>query len=202
MKMLFQKFRINNIILPFVMISLILLNSSLSFAQTINTQGKGEACFRNVKKICNELSLKVENRITLKVTPRIGFPVQFLLADPKNIESVGAYYQQETQTIWLASNLNKWKATGDIAHEYAHAWQSTNCPKQDPIIREGFSMWCQYKVLVAIGENLIAGSFIHSTDPVSGDGLRLFLNIEKEKNIQGVLEFARNTKEWKGMKSK
>jgi hypothetical protein len=62
-----------------------------------------------------------------------------------------------------------------MAHEYAHAWQSENCPLgMDPELQEGFAEWVAYKLLDGWGCSRRSDRMLRRDD-LYGRGLKLVL---------------------------
>jgi hypothetical protein len=161
----------------------------------IKSQEQGENCFKQARTLLSSLGVTVPRNILLKVRSKDEVQVQYISTGGRAI-LVGGYYQPyDPETIWIIINQPRDKTIGDMAHELAHAWQSTNCPLQDRTLVEGFAMWCEYKVLVGMGHKRYAEHLAQSPDPDYGEGLRLFLKVEAKRGASGVIEFAKkNTK--------
>lgn len=160
----------------------------------IETHEQGEKAFKTVRKMMAKLGIKVDRNILLRVAPKEHVQVHFISGGGIAI-SVGGYYQPHSpESIWMVSGQRRNKFIGDLAHEYTHAWQSTEAPLQDRAITEGFAMWCQYKILMELGEYGYAGRLVRLRHPDYGGGLRMFLYIEKTKGVDGVMKFARTAR--------
>ena len=73
-----------------------------------------------------------------------------------------------------------------LAHEYAHAWASENCPHDLPIpIQEGFAEWVAYKLLTRWGCKRRTARMIRRLD-LYGRGLQTVLGWEREGGVEGV----------------
>lgn len=59
---------------------------------------------------------------------------------------------------------------------------------------EGFARWVEFKLLVELGEEARAGGFASSPDPDNGEGLRLFLEVERRGGVPEVLKAARTAR--------
>ena len=157
----------------------------------IEDDAQGAAAFAEARALLSSLGVSVDREILLKVRPREEVQVHYCSTSGRGI-SVGGYYQPyDPETIWIISGQKKTDTIGDMVHELTHAWQSTNAPLQDPMISEGFAMWCEVKVLLMLGDKSKALQCMSITDPDYGGGLRMYLDIEKKGGIPAVLEYAR-----------
>lgn len=78
-----------------------------------------------------------------------------------------------------------------MAHEYAHAWQSENCPRGIlPEVQEGFAEWAAYKLLQAWGCRRRSERMLRRED-IYGRGLKKMLQWEEKG---GQAEVFRNIK--------
>jgi hypothetical protein len=159
--------------------------------EVIVNDAQGEECLADAKRVLASLGVTVDRTILLKVRPREEVQVHFNSTGSRNI-SVGGYYQAfNPETIWMVAGHSKTRTTSDIAHELAHAWQSSNCPLQDRIITEGFATWCGFKTALMLGDRDFASRILGITAPDYAEGLKLFLAVEKKEGIPGVIQFAR-----------
>jgi hypothetical protein len=180
------------IVLTFLVCSWVIYSTPV-FAEIIDTQEKGEACFKEVRNVLSKLGISVNRNILLKMRTKQEVQVHFISTGGRSIQ-VGGYYQPfNPETIWIIINQQKVNTIADQAHELTHAWQSSNCPLQDRMLTEGFAMYCEYKFLQAIGEKAFAESLLRIKDPDYGDGLRLFVEVEKKNGVQGAIEYAKKT---------
>jgi hypothetical protein len=171
--------------------ALILMSYSPLCASTIDNDIEGAICLQESRKILATLGVTVEREILLKVRPRQEVQVHFVSSGGRSI-SVGGYYQAfSPETIWIVAGLDRNRTIADIAHELAHAWQSTNCPPQDRTITEGFATWCGHKTLLYLGERQQAARLEALDDEDYGRGLKLFLSIEAKGGPKAVLDFAK-----------
>ncbi len=160
----------------------------------ISTQEQGEECFAEARKLLSTLGITIPRQILLKVRPKDEVQTHLANAGGRSV-SVGGYYQPyDPEQIWIVSGQSRNQTISDMSHELAHAWQSTECPLQDRTIKEGFAVWCEYKVLFMLGEKELAKQLALREDPDYGGGLRLFLKVEKEGGVAAVLEYAKKTK--------
>ena len=160
----------------------------------VDDQEEAESAFLRVRGILSGFGITVDREILLLLRSRDEVQVHFVSTGGRAIEVGGFYRPFAPESIWVVSGRPRGLLMGDLAHELAHAWQSTNSPLQDRKIKEGFAMWCQYKTLVSLGREDMARQYARLKDPDYGGGLRMFLKIEEEKGLAGVIEFARTIK--------
>lgn len=157
----------------------------------IENDAQGETVFREARAYLARLGVIIDRDILLKVRPYDEIQVQHCSTGGRSI-SVGGYYRPyDPETIWIVAGQSRVDTAADMVHELTHAWQSTNAPQQDRMISEGFAMWCQYKVLLMMGQEKKASYLLGITDPDYGDGLRLYIGIEAKGGLPAVLEFAK-----------
>jgi len=140
------------------------------------------------------------NNLGLKVNGKVAF----FAVDEKTLDSLcegspykgvelGLYmYKNWVHNIFAMYGLDPDRFMSTCAHEYTHAWQSENCPKdQDDVLREGFARWCEIKVLEADGAAMEAERYRQSFDPVYGNGYRLLLVYEDKNGQQAVIDLVK-----------
>jgi len=107
------------------------------------------------------------------------------------------YYEKingrlKVSEIYILNGLTPRKILAVIAHEYSHAWQAENCPdRQDNRVREGFAEWVSFKILKTKGYNEEAENMLKTTDPVYGEGLKKYIDLEKKYGELGVFNYAK-----------
>ena len=170
---------------------------------SVFTQNVADNLFENVKKdMAGQLKLKVNfpvKKITLvdKTRLREIQKNQNIEYAPEDKVSGIHYYEKldgnvVKSEIYILNGLTPERAFCVIAHEYAHAWQSENCPDgQDIKVREGFAEWVSYKMARAKGYEEEAGILLKTSDPVYGAGLKEIIETEKKYGEKGVLNFVR-----------
>jgi len=157
----------------------------------IKDDADGLPCFQEARRLLASIGVTIPRDILLKVRPREEVQVQYISSGGRSIQ-VGGYYQPcDPEQIWIIAGQSRISTIADMAHELAHAWQSTYAPPQDRTITEGFAMWCEYKVLLLLGAREKAASLLRLDDEDYGKGLRLFLAIESKSGASGVLEYAK-----------
>lgn len=102
----------------------------------------------------------------------------------------GLFYRKgDNFSIYVLYGLRPNDLYQVLAHELAHAWMSENAKSERSLEEsEGFAQWVAYHFLGHRGlqeqqQLLLAG------DDVYASGLRLMLQIEKERGRRGVIEF-------------
>lgn len=77
-----------------------------------------------------------------------------------------------------------------VAHELAHAWQSTHASQTQSLkLIEGFAEWVAYRVLLTLGQQREAARLTRRSD-LYGDGLQHFIALEHQHGRAGVLQQA------------
>lgn len=177
-----------------LLLALILLLSAPASAEVVQGDEDGAVWFQRTREIVAKLGLTVPRDILLKVRPRDEVQVQYISGGGLSI-NVGGYYQAyNPETIWIVSGQSPNMTMASMAHELTHAWQSTEAPLQDRTVSEGFARWVEYKLLVAVGEQRRADALAASADPDYGEGLRLFLEVERRGGVEAVMKAARTAK--------
>jgi hypothetical protein len=174
-----------------IILVLTLLCATPLYAGTIDNDAEGMICLQEARRILASMGITVDREILLKVRPREEVQVHFVSGGGRSI-SVGGYYQAiSPETIWIIAGRPKNRTIPDIAHELAHAWQSSNCPQQDRTITEGFATWCGYKACLYLGERGLAQALASLDDEDYGRGLKIFLAVESKSGLVGVLNYAK-----------
>ncbi|GEM_PF-1444795 len=186
-----RSFAITVILIVIVGGMLIYASAESSGAETVNDDAEGLSCFLEAKRLLSSIGISIPREILLKVRPREEVQVQYINAGGRSI-MVGGYYQPYgPEEIWIVAGQSRIDAIGDMAHELAHAWQSTYAPPQDRTIREGFATWCEYKVLILLDAKEKAAALLKLDDEDYGKGLKLYLRIEAKSGNSGVIEYAK-----------
>lgn len=130
-------------------------------------------------------------------------PVKIIIASGEQLDSMytGAYKGAESglykirdgvHCLYILTGLNKDAFMGCVAHEYTHAWQRENAPRnQDDVLREGFAKWIEYKYYQSVGAYTDANRVIALADPVYGVGFKLMIAVEDKNREKGVIEFVK-----------
>ncbi|MFP4498786.1 MAG: hypothetical protein ACLFQV_11290 [Vulcanimicrobiota bacterium] len=168
-------------------------------AQTVKTQEEAEKIFKDVRSRLAKLGISLDREILLKLRTVDEIHVQHNSTGGRAV-NIGGYYQPfNPETIWIIQDKSREYTYGVLAHEFGHAWQSSNAPLQDRMIKEGFAEWCEYQILKSLGASHCLKQMENNPDPDYGGGLRLFLAVEKKEGLKGLLEFARtqqNPPDW------
>lgn len=96
-------------------------------------------------------------------------------------------------TVYVRRGLERVRCKAILAHELAHAWErERDILKSEPVLREGFARWVEYKVLVADGAHAEARRLLGIRSWRFGRGLKVLRDLEREKGVRGVLEYVRS----------
>jgi len=148
--------------------------------------------------ILNEVRSSLVSRFNMEVPAAL----QVLAIDRDQLEYVsqdeglidgtnicGLYWKNK---IYIQFGLATAKIYEVMAHEYTHAWQRYNCPKdQEGLLTEGFAEWVAYKYT----QGKTGGStFTTKEGTVYGDGLKFCLDLEARSGEQAVIEFVKKNK--------
>lgn len=106
----------------------------------------------------NDILMTVSKLIKQMFSMYVNHASELHLVDRNTIEKISGGLSHKTLgvfksigddfDIYLEYGLPKSVTTGVLAHEYAHAWQSENCPhNQSKLVVEGFAMWVEYRIL-------------------------------------------------------
>ncbi len=102
---------------------------------------------------------------------------------------MGLYVRDgHTRAIYVLYALPKIMFRTVVAHEYAHAWQSENCPIMEPkSVVEGFAEWVAYRHLQTIGAVKIAEQLRGPGQPYQAY-LEQMLTIEMRDGQRAVID--------------
>ena len=101
----------------------------------------------------------------------------------------------EPSTIHLLNYVPAGRMVAVAAHEYAHVWHAENhrdYSKTKPILREGFAEWVAYKVAQSFRRQDQMKIMNNPNGGVYYQGLQKFLELERQRGVLGVLNFAKN----------
>lgn len=123
-------------------------------------------------------------------------PISVQVVEPWILErrcghDVQALYSQGV--IQLHDSLTRREAVAALAHEYGHAWQYHHHPHMEEVdedLREGFAEWVAWRLLTSYGPGSGETVLRSNLDPVYGDGLRWFREIEKWQGLKAVFREA------------
>lgn len=159
----------------------------------ITTNTQGEECLSIARNFLAGYGITVNRKIPVEVCSLSVFQGHHTLISGGTGDDIGGYYQAfAPESIWIITGYSREYAIGVIAHEFAHAWQSTEAPaRQNKTLKEGFATWCQYKMLMALGAQSIANALFSLSDSDYSRGLRIYLDVEAKSGISGVINYAR-----------
>lgn len=139
---------------------------------------------------------------------RAGFGIE--VRDPVVVELIseaeestmhyrmGCYQQRELgesriHTVYVRRDQKRTRCKAILAHELVHAYEKERgILKSEPVLREGFARWVEYKVLQADGEHGEARRLLGIRQWRFGRGLKVLQQMERERGVQGVLEYVRS----------
>ncbi|HMO56602.1 MAG TPA: protein DA1 [Roseiflexaceae bacterium] len=155
-----------------------------------------------------EEALRLYTETTAAIVRQLGLElrvgVEFRLVDAPTLADVqqhsavsqpadevifGLYYRHgRNRTIYMLYGLPKLTFRAVVAHEYAHAWQSENCPLLDnEALREGFAEWVAYRHLTYLGCRKAAARMLASPHPYR-PFLEQMLKLEEISGPLGVMQ--------------
>lgn len=180
-------------IITAMFILLFLVSFSSAQSNPITTNAQGEECLSAARNILANYGIKVDRNILIEVCTLSVFQGHHTVISGGTGDDVGGYYQAYgPESIWIITGYSREYAIGVIAHELAHAWQSTESPaKQSKLLKEGFATWCQYKAFMALGAKAYMKLLFYLSDGDYSKGLDIFLGIEAKSGIKGVIDYAR-----------
>lgn len=108
---------------------------------------------------------------------------------PVEAQILGLYQRSGVlRVIYVLYGLPKLAFRATVAHEYAHAWQTENCPLlEDDVLREGFAEWVAYHHLLALGCTKAAQQMLSSNHPYR-PMLESVLALEHQRGVRGVID--------------
>lgn len=145
---------------------------------------------------------EVRNYLYIRFNMQVPSDLQVISVDRTELQHVaqdeglvdglyicGLYWQDK---IYIEYGLPTAKIYEVMAHEYTHAWQIYNCPKdQESLLIEGFAEWIAYKY--SLGRT--AGStFARKDETVYGKGLEFLLDLEANSGEQAVIDYVKKNK--------
>lgn len=136
----------------------------------------------------------------------VNGPVRALLVDGAKLDALysGAYRGNQiglyrraggVHEIYVMGDRDRDQVLGTSAHELVHAWQSEACrPDQDIVVKEGFALWIEYKLMDRTGAYALANQIRNTADPVYGVGLKRMLDWEQQIGEKELIRRIRNVK--------
>lgn len=153
-----------------------------------------------VNSIKNKVLAFVSGNMGMPVMHRVNFSLEdqgFLKQKAKDIHGDinGLFYRKGGEfDIYILYGLREKDLISVIAHEYSHAWQSENCPKDMGLEnQEGFAQWVAYKALRSSGHDDFA-ALMSDGDNIYAKGLNKMLKLESQRGAGAVFEFIKRAK--------
>lgn len=133
---------------------------------------------------------KVNNPVALQEVDRSR--LRQLVQSPTGARELGAFeLKNNTYTVYILYALPEALVYETLAHEYGHAWQAENCPKNlDLDLCEGFAEWVASLVLKAKGLDAVLERLEQRPDEY-GRGYRKLKEMERTQGRAKMLEFVR-----------
>jgi len=150
-----------------------------------------ERIWKWVKTYLSRSGFKVKHDIALQEVDRNR--LRQLVQSPTGARELGAFeLDNDTYTVYILYALPESLVYETLAHEYGHAWQAENCPRnQDLILCEGFAEWVASLVLKAMGYESVLERIEKRPDDY-GEGYRKLKQMEQTRGRAYMLEFVRN----------
>lgn len=160
--------------------------------QIISDQGQAEAVLAEVRAaLASRWGFQLERPLDLKLVDASDMDSRFAGSPYKGAE-IGLYVPGPHHTIYVMRGWSRDLCSGITAHEYTHAWQNENCPRQEAAVREGFAMWIEHKYLDSIGAYTEARKVVDDyEDPVYGVGIKTMLAWEDKVGEKGMVDLVR-----------
>jgi len=161
----------------------------------------------STKELADPFFDKMRSYVYYNLGMNVAYPYVMELVSPEYLDQlapaqyrgveIGLYTFPGTyHHIYILNNLAVDDFLGVAAHEFAHAWQTENCPQnQNVILREGFADWVAYKVLQFDGAVNNSQGIFYRSDPVYGQGFKIMIQLEDQGGIQAVINYAKVTVE-------
>lgn len=100
-----------------------------------------------------------------------------------------------TVSLYILRGMSKANTIGVLTHEMVHIWQIANkLNSQNILIFEGFAEWTSYKILELFNYSEQMRLLQINLFAEYRKGLDFFLELERKKGINGVLNFINTTK--------
>lgn len=102
-------------------------------------------------------------------------------------------YSNGRSEIFLLYGLPREMLYETAAHEWAHAWQVENAPRDQSLeLKEGFAQWVAAQILRVKGFENALKKLEARNDYPYGTGYRRFRAVESNLGRDGVIGFAKN----------
>lgn len=108
----------------------------------------------------------------------------------EQLRTLGLYERRgRMRVIYLLYGLPRLIFRTTVAHEYAHAWQTENCPllRNNDLI-EGFAEWVAFYHLLWLGATKAARRMLNTPHPYSSSLGHMF-QLEKQFGKNGIIEY-------------
>lgn len=103
----------------------------------------------------------------------------------------GGFVTMPVSQVFVLQGLPDEHALSVIVHECGHVWQNANLMRPlDKTRNEGFCQWLSYKVNQGLGRRQQMAELLARRDPYYGVGLQVYLQLEKQLGIEGLLDYA------------
>ncbi len=145
-----------------------------------------------LSRLRGRLSRMVDSRLNLNM------PILVQLREPEPLAAVAGPHTlglYRSGVLEINRSLRRSEALAVLAHEFGHAWQQQHCAafwEMSLSHREGFAEWVSLKALDTYGKGSGQYWLLSNRDPVYGDGLRWYLELERWHGIDAVFEHARS----------
>lgn len=174
----------------FIILASIALNAAV--INPVNDARTATSLFYKAVGLVNNLGLSVKGKVVFFAVDE-GTLDSLCGESPYKGAELGLYiHKNGIHNIFAMYGLDPDRFMSTCAHEYTHAWQAENCPRdQDDVLREGFARWCEIKALEADGATAEAENYRMSYDPVYGNGYRMLLMYEDKNGAQAVINLVK-----------
>lgn len=158
-----------------------------------------------VAGIVEQLNLVVTSKLTLRLVDRSDLwqaqhedqppPPLEQYRDPGHHRILGLYvHRGNSRVIYMLYGLPRITFRTTLAHEYAHAWQSEQCPYlTDDFLREGFAEWVAFYHLLWLGATKAAHRMLSAHHSYL-TALEYLFQLERTMGRAGVIEFIRQSR--------
>jgi hypothetical protein len=145
-----------------------------------------------------EFSIQLRAPVIIEIFNEDEVTLAALQRRMKMHHTVG-YYKPEAlgdksaHTVYVQKGLSRPRFKAVAAHEMVHAFErEAGLLRSHYSLREGFARWVEYKVLLSEGEHAEAEKLMRLRSWRTGKGIKLLLEVEKEKGVRGVLDYVRS----------
>lgn len=149
---------------------------------------------KRARELADEVITFMEESMGMIVSKEIGFRLVARVDSPEGTTYQGIF-RGDLDQVEVISGLPEPLFLSIFAHEWAHAWQSEHCPRQEMDLLEGFASWVEFKILYELYEDFAKTSLENSTLEHYGPGLRTCLRLEQHFGERGLIQAVRR---WTG----